>query len=109
MRVLLRAFAVMFAVGVALLAIFDADARAARSRGPERVGNMKRIIVPEKGEPQTVIAPNGRTASPRAANTPSSNPRLPEISNPTTPQLRIRSLIERSMEKGRPVVPSPLQ
>src|SRR5262245_535946 len=74
-------------------AVTDADARA-RSRGPERHGNMKTIVIPDKGEPQTVIAPGGDSNRPapraRAANRPTSS----GISNPAPSSLPVRKMVE---------------
>ena len=101
MRIQVRSFVAMFATGISLLAsIPDADA-AARSRGPERVGNMKRIVIPEKGDPVTTIAPNARSrpASNRPANAAASG-----ASNPTPFQVPVESMIKPGVEKGGPMV-----
>jgi hypothetical protein len=88
----------MFATGVSFLAsIPDADA-AARARGPDRVGNMKRIVIPEKGDPVTTIAPNG-SASKGAANSAASGK-----ANPTPFQVPVGSMIKPGIEKGGPMV-----
>ena len=48
-----------FHVGVSLLPIMsDANAGSAPSQEPASVGNMKRIVIPEKGLPRVIIAPN---------------------------------------------------
>ena len=63
MQIRARSFAVRLTAGLLLLAsVSDVDAGSAPSRAPASVGNMKRIIVPEKGRPQTIIAPNTASA-----------------------------------------------
>ena len=70
MRIQARSCAGMFTIGVSLLAIMsDANAGSAPSQEPASVGNMKRIIVPEKGLPQVIIAPTTDSAP---ANSPTS-------------------------------------
>jgi hypothetical protein len=82
-------------IGVSLLtSVCDADAT-------ESVGNMKRIIVPEKGPPVTTVAPN-------SANQPAGS-KGSGISNPARVQVPVRSMIGGGVQKGGPIVPSPLQ
>jgi len=84
-----------------LVATSDAGARAARSRGPESHGNMKRVVIPESGAPVTTIAPNvpSRPASNRTANAPASG-----ASNPNPFQVPVGSMIKPGVEKGGPMV-----
>jgi hypothetical protein len=88
----MRSFAVLAALGVSVLAS-AADVSAAQAQESNRVGNMKRIIVPEKGEPRTVIGTPTQTNSP--ANT-----------RPLTPtQVRVRAFGDTGNGKARPVNP----
>ena len=58
MKIRARSLAGIFTIGVSLLVSMpDADAGTAPSTEPASVGNMKRVIVPEKGLPQVIIAP----------------------------------------------------
>jgi hypothetical protein len=97
----MRGFAFVLATAISLLAISDADARA---RGPERVGNMKRIIVPDKGEPETVIGTNGQSSPPpRArANARATNSGPPQVSNPTPSGVPVRTIIDPALRRGGP-------
>ena len=68
---------------------------------PQSVGNMKRIIIPEKGEPQVTIAPN-RAAS---GNAPSP---AAGVSNPLPGGVPVPSLIQGGIRAGGPG-PTPLR
>lgn len=76
---------------------------AAQARAPESVGNMKRIVIPEKGEPQTTIAPSG--------NSGSTNPTAPSsgVSNPAAGGVNVPSMIQGGLKKGGPGGALPLR
>jgi hypothetical protein len=89
---------------VALLAITGGHALAAPAPAPQSVGNMKRIIVPEKGPPQTTIAPSGNSGGTNGS-APASG-----IANPAAGGVNVPSMIQGGLNKGGPAnSPLPLR
>jgi hypothetical protein len=79
MRIRAGALLITLAAGVFLPAsISESQAGAAPSQATTAVGNMKRIIVPEKGRPQTITAAN--------PDIDSTNPAVSELPNPNARQ-----------------------
>jgi len=85
---------------ISLLAITDADAASPR---PERVGNMKRIVVPEKGEPQTIIGINGSANAPARPRARGQAAKAPQLSNPTPSNgVPVRTIVDPALRRGGP-------
>lgn len=64
-----------FAIGVSLLAIMWAADAAARAQGPNAIGNMKRIVIPDNS--QTGTARSGSSSSATASSSKSAPSQVP--------------------------------
>ena len=95
MRTHTRSLAIAFTVS--LLTMTGGYALAAPAPAPQSVGNMKRIIVPEKGPPQTTIAPSGNSGSTNSS-APASG-----VANPASGGVNVPSMIQGGLNKGGPL------
>ena len=94
MGIRIRLFAIPFAVA----SLLAGTGHVLAAPAPASVGNMKRIIVPEKGEPQVTIAPSG------AASAPASNSSSPPagVSNPVSGGVPVQQMIQGGVRAGGP-------
>jgi|SRR6185436_12010797 hypothetical protein len=96
MRIHTRSFAIAFTVS--LLTMTHGYALAAPAPAPQSVGNMKRIVIPEKGEPQTVIAPSANSGSANSPAPPAG------ARNPIPGGVNVPSMIRGGLSKGGPLI-----
>ena len=82
---------------VSLLSMSTGLVFAAPAHATESVGNMKRIVIPEKGPPQTTIAPSGNSG-----NTNNSSPSK-DTPNPTSGAVNVPSMIQGGLKNGGPL------
>lgn len=88
-----------FAISLAIVSLLVGTTHVLAAPAPQSVGNMKRIIVPEKGEPQVTIAPSGAASAPRGNG--ASSPAAP--SNPLPGGVPVQSVIGGAIGKGGPL------
>jgi len=96
MRVQIRSVAIVIAASL-MMSTSGGHALAAPAPAPQSVGNMKRIVIPEKGEPQTVIAPSANTRSNSSA--PPAG-----VRNPVPGSVNVPSMIQGGLNKGGPLI-----
>jgi len=82
---------------VSLLTMSTGFAFATAARATESVGNMKRIVIPEKGPPQTTIAPSGSSGNASSSKTTKSP------ANPTSGAVNVPSMIQGGLKNGGPL------
>jgi hypothetical protein len=96
MRIHTRSLAIAFTVS--LLTMTHGYALAAPAPAPQSVGNMKRIIVPEKGPPQTTIAPSGNSSGTNGST------QSKGVANPAAGGVNVPSMIQGGLNKGGPLI-----
>jgi hypothetical protein len=98
MRIHKRSIVVVLTAASLLVSMSVANALAAPAPAPQSVGNMKRIVIPEKGEPQTVIAPSANSGS-----TNGSGPAT-GMANPAAGGVNVPAMIQGGLKKGGPLL-----
>jgi len=97
MRTQKDSVAVAISAASLLVSMWAGHALAAPAPAPQSVGNMKRIVIPEKGEPQTLIAPSANSGSGNGSASSKG------IANPAAKGVNVPAMIQGGLKNGGPL------